>query len=128
MCNLCSYVSTWFKNAFVSFSQTETLIGFDKSDLGRHYDLHFSSGFAPQMPHTPPSFCKNELLLLQVPENLPFFFTKILIAIPATARATSTMEISTSVIFQIYENPSGVHVVRLNVLQVIILMCWPRGS
>ena len=68
------------------------------------YDLHFSSGFAPQMPHTPPSFCKNALLLLQVPANLPSFFTKILIAIPATASAMSTMERSTNVIIEFTKN------------------------
>lgn len=59
------------------------------------YDLHFSSGFAPQILQAPPSFCNNGLLLLHVPENLPFFFTNILMAIPANARARSTIEINT---------------------------------
>jgi len=60
--------------------------------------LHFSLGFAPQIPHAPPSFFINGLLLLQVPENLPSFFINILIAIPAKAIAKRTMESKMTVI------------------------------
>lgn len=52
------------------------------------------------MPHTPPSFCNKGLLLLHVPANLPSFFTRILIAIPANASATSTTVINITVIFK----------------------------
>lgn len=72
--------------------------------------LHFSSGRAPQIPHDPPSSCINGLLLLQVPENFPSFFTNILMAIPAMAMANSTM--ASRIIFipkftEISKNPVG---------------------
>jgi hypothetical protein len=54
--------------------------------------LHFSCGFAPHIPQAPPSFCINGLLLLQVPANLPSFFTNIFIAMPAKASAKRIIE------------------------------------
>jgi len=52
------------------------------------------------MLHTPPSFCKKALLLLQVPANLPSFLTNSLIAIPATASAINNIEINMTAIFK----------------------------
>jgi hypothetical protein len=52
------------------------------------------------MPQDPPSVLNNGLLLLHVPANLPFFFTKILMAIPANATAINNMEINTIVIIK----------------------------
>ncbi|MGZ5190762.1 MAG: hypothetical protein ACXWCZ_07050 [Flavisolibacter sp.] len=61
--------------------------------------LHSSTDFAPQMLQEPASLNMG-LLLLQVPANLPSFFTRILIAIPAKASPTSTMEINTTAMFK----------------------------
>jgi len=44
------------------------------------------------MLQAPASFCNKGLLLLQVPENLPFFFNNILMAMPAKAMAKRTIE------------------------------------
>lgn len=65
--------------------------------------LHFSVGFAPQMLHVPPSSLNNGLLLLHVPANLPSFFTRTLMAIPAKASPTRTTEANTRPIFK-YKN------------------------
>jgi len=44
------------------------------------------------MLQAPVSFCNKGLLLLQVPENLPSFFTNNLMAMPAKAMANRTIE------------------------------------
>jgi hypothetical protein len=49
-----------------------------------------SSGSFPQNPQGSLDLFRNGLWLAQVPANFPFFFTNILIAIPAKAKAINT--------------------------------------
>lgn len=67
--------------------------------------LQRSPGRAPQKLQDSPSGFKNGLLLAHVPENSPSFFTKILMAIPAKAKANNPIATSTPVQFmvQIYQ-------------------------
>jgi hypothetical protein len=61
-------------------------------------------GFAPQIPHAPSSLFSKGLLLLQVPENWPFFLTNNFMAIPAMQIPT---EPSKGVSRKLYEKENG---------------------
>ena len=55
-----------------------------------------SSGDFPQKLQDSPSVFKNGLWLAQVPANFPSFFAHILMAIPAKAKPSSTIVISSN--------------------------------